>query len=142
MDVSNSKCHEYIEKNYMFYLSIENSICEDYVTEKFWKFLNGNLVPVVLGGANYDKIAPPHSFINAMDFSSPNDLAEYLKYLISNSTAYNEYFKWVNYFNVYEEGNRVMCQICEKLNENPSKTKVYQHIKHWWRDEANCKTNL
>ena len=96
MDVSNSKCHEYIEKNYMFYLSFENSICEDYVTEKFWKFLNGNLVPVVLGGANYDKIAPPHSFINAMDFSSPNDLAEYLKYLISNSTAYNEYFKFEN----------------------------------------------
>ena len=46
---NNGDCHAYLEQNYMFYLSFENSICEDYVTEKFWKVLNGNLVPIVLG---------------------------------------------------------------------------------------------
>ena len=123
----------------MFYLSFENSICEDYVTEKFWKVLNGNLVPIVLGGANYEEIAPPHSYINSLDYKSPKELANYLKYLISNSTAYYEYFKWTDYFSVHQDRNRVMCQICEKLNEiPPSQPKMYEDIKHWWKEMGNC----
>ena len=42
-----------------------------YVTEKFWKSMSRNVVPIVMGGADYDSIAPPHSFINVMDYKSP-----------------------------------------------------------------------
>ena len=130
--------YEFIEKNYMFYLSFENSICEDYVTEKFWNHLKGNLIPVVYGGSNYEKIAPPHSYINALDFENPEELANYLKYLMSNTTAYFEYFKWTNDFTVLQDQNRVFCQICEALNEKPLKHNFYQDIKKWWRDQGNC----
>jgi alpha-1,3-fucosyltransferase len=34
---------------------------------------------VVLGGANYSAIAPPHSFIDANDFPDPKSLAHFLK---------------------------------------------------------------
>jgi alpha-1,3-fucosyltransferase len=47
---------EMLDKGYKFYLSFENSLCSDYVTEKFWKILNFNIVPIVLGGANYEKV--------------------------------------------------------------------------------------
>jgi alpha-1,3-fucosyltransferase len=53
-------------KNYKFYLSFENSVCRDYISEKFWKALNNNIVPVVLGGADYSRVAPPKSYINVM----------------------------------------------------------------------------
>ena len=44
-----SKCFDSISKNYMFYLSFENSMCLDYVTEKFFKALNFGILPIVLG---------------------------------------------------------------------------------------------
>ena len=132
------KCVEFIDKNYMFYLAFENSFCEDYVSEKLWNHLNGNLVPIVYGSANYQAIAPPHSYINAMDYDSPKDLADYLNYLMENTTAYYEYFEWTNHFTVYQDQNRVFCQICEALNEVPLKHKVYENIESWWRKSGSC----
>jgi hypothetical protein len=40
-------------RKFKFYLAFENSICDDYVSEKFFKILNYSIIPVVLGGANY-----------------------------------------------------------------------------------------
>ena len=55
---------------FQFYLALENSLCADYVTEKFWKVLNYNVIPVVLNGANMTNIAPRHSYIDIKDFKS------------------------------------------------------------------------
>ena len=44
-----------------------------------------NIVPVVLGGADYAAIAPPHSYINALDYT-PHELATYLTELDRNAT--------------------------------------------------------
>jgi alpha-1,3-fucosyltransferase 10 len=81
--------------SYKFCIGFENSICTDYVTEKFFDpFLSGS-VPVYRGAPNVDDFAPgPHSYINAADFSGPRELAEYLTYLDGNDAAYGEYFAW------------------------------------------------
>ena len=50
------ECMKMLEEGYKFYLSLENSICSDYVTEKFWKILNLDVIPVVLSGANFAKV--------------------------------------------------------------------------------------
>lgn len=42
-------------------------------------------------------MAPPHSYIDALKYT-PVQLAEYLKYLDGNDTAYNEYFWWKPYY--------------------------------------------
>ena len=64
-----------IEQNYMFYLSFENSFCDHYVTEKLWFWLSGDIVPVVMGQANYTAITPPHSIIDTANFPEPAQLA-------------------------------------------------------------------
>ena len=69
--------------NYFFYLSFENSLCDDYITEKFMNMLKHNIVPVVMGAPkrDYEKIAPPNSFIHVTDFNSTAHLAKYLIHL-------------------------------------------------------------
>ena len=53
-----------------FYFSFENSLCSDYITEKFWKVLDYNVIPVVLNGVNMTKFAPQNSYIDIKDFSN------------------------------------------------------------------------
>ena len=46
-------CFANLSMNHMFYMALENSICDDYATEKFHRSLLYPVVPVVMGGANY-----------------------------------------------------------------------------------------
>lgn len=47
------KCDRVLERDYYFYLAMENTISQDYVTEKVVTALNNYAVPIVLGGAHY-----------------------------------------------------------------------------------------
>ena len=55
---------------FQFYLALENSLCKDYVTEKYFKILPYNVIPIVLNAVNMTDIAPPHSYIDIKDFAS------------------------------------------------------------------------
>ena len=72
--------------------------------------MNHDILPIVLGGANYSQIAPPKSYINAKDFSSPKELAGHLKYLVENQVEYQEYFEWKTYFKVYNTNEEFMAK--------------------------------
>lgn len=61
-----------LEQDYKFYLSFENSICVDYVTEKFYNALLFNTVPIVYGGADYSRLAPNMSYIDIRNYGSGN----------------------------------------------------------------------
>ena len=84
-------------KKYKFFLSFENSVCTDYITEKtYQKAYDEDLVPVILSGGNLSNpaVVPQGSFIDASKFTSAQKLANYLKQVGSNSTLYNKFFKW------------------------------------------------
>ena len=74
-------CAKRVHNEYKFYLAFENSLCNGYITEKFFHSFRRNLVPVVRGGLkaeDYKRVAPSGSYINVDDFSSPQDLAKFL----------------------------------------------------------------
>ena len=76
------------------------------------------VVPVVMGGTDYTRDAPPHSVINVEYFKSPEHLAQYLKELDKNENAYNEYFNWKNKYkivSVNESFREGFCKLCEVL---------------------------
>ena len=48
------QCFKDMEAQYLFYLSFENSVCEDYVTEKFFRILHYNVIPgMYIGKSGY-----------------------------------------------------------------------------------------
>ena len=129
-------------KKYKFYLSFENALCEDYITEKYWDNLGEeNVIPVVMGGADYTKLAIPGSYINVLDFKSVKQLAEYLHYLNKNDTAYNEYFKWRQKYQVLTGIGMTLCNICQWFASKLSpETKVYDDLTEYWVQKGRCGT--
>ena len=131
-------CWENLQ-HYKFYLSFENTICVDYVTEKFYKNgLKYGMVPVVLGGANYSdpSVAPPGSYINVKDFESMQELAKFLKKVGSDPQIYNRYFQWYSHYEVAGP-SRGECELCALLHQNTT-IKVYEDVMEWYRTEAHC----
>ena len=43
-----NNCKQMLNSSYKFYLALENSVCQDYVTEKFFKILQYNVIPGAL----------------------------------------------------------------------------------------------
>ncbi|XP_047494311.1 alpha-(1,3)-fucosyltransferase fut-1-like isoform X3 [Penaeus chinensis] len=137
-----SDCYAMLEKKYYFYLALENSLCEDYITEKLYYTLRNYVVPVVWGLGNYTRNAPPHSVINALAFPNVTALANYLIYLKNNHTAYYEYFSWKQKYKPIIRGDilrNAMCDICERLHTDNT-TKVYKDIHWWFSPERQCLT--
>lgn len=134
-------CAEEI-KRYKFYLSFENSLCKDYITEKYWRnALERGLVPVVFGASNYtsDEVIPG-SFIKVADFDSIRSLANYLVYLDKNDVAYNQYFKWKTKYKPVKY-NFWLCQLCKALHDPTKPPKIYHNISHFWGVKGACKIN-
>ncbi|XP_055328684.1 alpha-(1,3)-fucosyltransferase C-like [Paramacrobiotus metropolitanus] len=137
-------CNQLLKKEYKFYLAFENSICQDYVTEKFTNALSNYVVPVALGGGNMT-IYPPNSYIHVDDFPSVKALADYLQYLNNNDTAYNEYMKWrfdpvlVSSHGRYSAANSGWCELCEKLHDPAFEAKEYPNAKQWYMEGGHCR---
>lgn len=91
---SRAQSNSELYASYKFVIAIENSNCEDYVTEKLIDALSSTAIPIVASRnatPDYTRFAPKHSLINVYDYKSVKELADYLTYLSNNETAYNEY---------------------------------------------------
>jgi hypothetical protein len=80
---------------YKFCIAMENSVADDYVTEKLYHPFLAGTVPVYFGAPNVDAFSPgENSFIHARDFSSARELAEYLNRAARDDAAYRRFFDW------------------------------------------------
>ena len=135
-------CWTMLEQKYKFYLALENSICPDYVTEKMFEALKHDIVPIVLGGADYNRIFPQNSFINMMDFKNMSSLAEYLMKLDNDDALYAKYFSWKSNYTVKNskyDTNQAHCDLCQKLHKvGATNTKSTVKLKKWFIDVKKC----
>ncbi|KAF8976882.1 hypothetical protein BGZ46_007887 [Entomortierella lignicola] len=80
---------------YKFYLSIENSNCNDYVTEKIERPYAVGAVPIVDGPKDYSKfMATNHSLIRVDDFATPEQLALHIHGFDQDDKAYLKYLDY------------------------------------------------
>ena len=136
MECKSNICFEQIQQNYKFYLSFENSFARDYATEKFFLRMKDNLIPIVLGQANYSRIAPPHSYLDVFQYKSPKELADHLHRLDKNDSEYLTFFWWKDFYQVGTRSvmNMVFCDLCAKLHGKGIQTepRSYPNFGQWW----------
>ena len=143
------KCVERVLGSYYFYLSWENSICEDYVTEKFYDALRRSIVPVVLEGDWYDRLVPEgyDVFIRASDYDNTDELASRLVEISRNRTLYESFFKWrevpidelpSDFVKHVVNAENPWCALCRKLHEDDD-DRVNINVDEWYSVENRCK---
>ncbi|CAH8660449.1 unnamed protein product [Schistosoma rodhaini] len=134
-------CFKLIRENYKFYLSFENSLCRWYITEKLFKnALKNDILPIVMGASieEYERVAPPYSFIHVDQFESPAKLADYLKYLDKNDTAYNEYFAWHGHGIIHDWDSQPQCAMCLLAHTSQAFGPYWvPKVARWWNDGCN-----
>ncbi|XP_036431046.1 4-galactosyl-N-acetylglucosaminide 3-alpha-L-fucosyltransferase 9-like isoform X3 [Colossoma macropomum] len=123
-----------------FYLSFENSVHKDYITEKFNGPLTVGTVPVVLGPSreNYEQFAPGDSFIHVNDFPNASALAQYLLKLDKDDEAYRQYFDWRKHVSATphlilwnQEFISYICHACEYIGKH-KEYKQAHNIYRWY----------
>ncbi|KAI1726683.1 glycosyltransferase family 10 (fucosyltransferase) c-term domain-containing protein [Ditylenchus destructor] len=140
-----SSCDE-LFTSYYFFIAAENSICKDYITEKYWTRYTLPSVPIVMKRNIYEGWIPNGSFIAMDDFDSPKKLGDHLKSLIQNPREYLKYFEWRSkgWARVpwNHDGFRTgPCKICELLLRNStSPKKVIPDVAKWFLDTSDCES--
>ena len=139
-----SFCYQMLESRYKFYLSFENSMCKDYITEKVFNLLNYHIIPIVLGpSSDYRNILPDNSFIDSLNFSNPGALADFLNQVADNESMYSSYFDWKSSYRYQPfTVESHFCKLCHKLSthsiESPPLDNYRRDLVNWWFSDANC----
>ena len=129
-----ASCMAMLSRDYFFYLSFENSLCRDYVTEKLYRTMKlVDIVPVVRGGANYTALLPRNSFIDASHFPSVRALADHLRRVAGDRELYRSYLAWKNEWQVIEPIPFSFCEFCHRLHHPQRWARVYPDVDSWWR---------
>lgn len=121
---------------YKFVISIENGVCEDYITEKFWRAIKVGSVPIYFGSPSIRDWLPNNkSAVLLEDYPSPKVMSEHLYKLLKNNNLYEEYLehkimqkisnrKLVEEFrsnptqiDTLKTTNKFECLICEKIHD-------------------------
>uniref|UniRef100_A0A3B1JV35 GDP-fucose protein O-fucosyltransferase n=1 Tax=Astyanax mexicanus TaxID=7994 RepID=A0A3B1JV35_ASTMX len=80
---------------YKFHLALENGLCPDYMTEKLWRPLHQGCVPVYRGSSSVSDWLPnDHSAVLIDSFSSPKELADFIRALDEDDEEYLHYLEF------------------------------------------------
>ena len=130
---------------YYFYLAFENSRCNSYITEKFWKIISDDehrLVPIVMGPSerDYARVAPNQSYIHVNRYPSPEALAKYLRYLMDHPDEYLQYLQWREHSSLVAaptaSWSNLLCPLCQMSYERRPSARL--NFSSWYSPQSEC----
>lgn len=140
---------------YKFVITIENGVCKDYVTEKFWRAIHLGVVPIYFGSPSIrDWLPNEKSAILIEDFPTPKLLSLHIDELMRDDDLYEEYLEHktegkISNSNLnkeirarpYQTNDEVkdlefVCFLCKKLHVNKNKQNIVT------KSHYNCSEHL
>lgn len=138
-DLGGDYLHDLLSENllefmgtYKFVIAIENCVCEDYLTEKFWRAILVGAVPIYFGCPTIREWFPnAKSAILLEDFPTPKLLSAHIDELMRDDDLYEGYLQHktkgvianVNLINKLKEtrdnkdsDREFLCFLCDKLH--------------------------
>jgi len=87
---------------------------------------------------DYERAAPPESFIHVDDFESPRELADFLRAVAADRDRYNSYFRWQGTGEYID--TKFWCRLCALLHDSrrTGRHSVYDRLDDWWRGRGTC----
>ncbi|KAM9801650.1 alpha-(1,3)-fucosyltransferase 4-like [Neosynchiropus ocellatus] len=121
---------------YQFYLSLENSLHTDYITEKLWNAVRAGAIPVVLGPSrrNYERFLPAEAFIHVDDFPTVRELARYLLMVRGNPALLMRHLSWRGRYTVHQPSfwAEHYCFACKAVKRTRGRTSVVRDLSRWF----------
>ena len=125
-----------LRSSYFFYLSLENHNCRDYVTEKLFRPLNNQVVPIADGPTDYGPFLPTsRSALRLDDYDSPAELAAHISVLLHHLDEYAAYLNFSQLSDQFVQANDRSfdgwCELCEHAHRAKMQIKaagVYMRV--------------
>lgn len=108
---------EEIAKSYKFFLLFDSQLCQDYIPESMFYILKNNMIPIFFSNTNFGGALPPKSFINASQYSTAQELADFISMLDKNPNMYSSFFDWKRIHEVEVPSYQGFCDLCDKLTD-------------------------
>ncbi|KAJ8728169.1 hypothetical protein PYW08_016554 [Mythimna loreyi] len=121
-------------EEYIFYLVLENTSCFQYLTEKgFYHAYSKGAIPIIFGPTfeDADTLLPPNSYLYADEDTNIEYLAKDINAIAKSNELILALHMWRNHFEVVNEHGFFgvesyhWCRVCEALNYNNAKEKIY-----------------
>uniref|UniRef100_A0A914S7A5 Fucosyltransferase n=1 Tax=Parascaris equorum TaxID=6256 RepID=A0A914S7A5_PAREQ len=117
-------CEKDLAKEYYFFIAAENSICKDYVTEKYWDRYSWPTVPIVIRRNIYERlIFVISTYIRFIYFLRLLNCFIFVAYSIGSDAVMICSFAY--------------CKLCERLHGTSSRNSV-ESVEDWFYGTSEC----
>ncbi|OWF52962.1 Alpha-(1,3)-fucosyltransferase C [Mizuhopecten yessoensis] len=129
-------CVRKLQSIYRYYLSFENSLCRDYITEKSFKIFESlfDAIPIIRSGANLDQYLPPGSYLSTKEFNSIEYLGNFLKLMANTKRTPSTFFNWRKHFVAKDtiDSNETFCELCRRGHTDKKYKRLYDDFQTWF----------
>ncbi|CAJ0587808.1 unnamed protein product, partial [Mesorhabditis spiculigera] len=131
-------CVRRVFEDSYFFLAMENSVCQDYVSEKYWDRADYASIPIMLSRNITNKQEMPEKAgIFLDDYHSLDAMVKYMDYLVAQPSEYAKYIDWKKDLMLIRRPNAANCALCRYVQSNPS-PKTYEDVYDLYTETSNC----